>query len=85
MQAVESSAPAMTMKQLGARAAGCALLPPCANIGAWQQDRPAVTARPCPTPTRAAAPAAGNRLHSFCDASLRAPNPTMMVVPGERK
>ena len=27
--------------------------------------------------------AAGNRLHSFCDASLRAPNPTMMVVPGE--
>ena len=26
---------------------------------------------------------AGNRLHSFCDASLRAPNPTMMIVPGE--
>lgn len=24
----------------------------------------------------------GGRLHSFCDASLRAPNPTMMVVPG---
>ncbi|KAL4452747.1 hypothetical protein ABPG75_008409 [Micractinium tetrahymenae] len=23
----------------------------------------------------------GNRLHSFCDASLRAPNPTMMIVP----
>jgi hypothetical protein len=23
----------------------------------------------------------GDRLHSFCDASLRAPNPTMMVVP----
>lgn len=26
-------------------------------------------------------PRAGDRLHSFCDASLRAPNPTMMVVP----
>ncbi|KAL4457312.1 hypothetical protein ABPG75_012177 [Micractinium tetrahymenae] len=25
--------------------------------------------------------ASGNRIHSFCDASLRAPNPTMMVVP----
>jgi GAF domain-containing protein len=24
---------------------------------------------------------AGNRLHSFCEASLKAPNPTMMVVP----
>ena len=27
--------------------------------------------------------ASHDRLHSFCDASLRAPNPRMMVVPGE--
>ena len=28
-----------------------------------------------------APPPAGNRLHSFFDASLRAPNPTMLIVP----
>ena len=33
------------------------------------------------TPTPTTATHAGDRLHSFCDASLRAPNPTMMVVP----
>lgn len=26
--------------------------------------------------------ASHDRLHSFCDASLRAPNPRMMIVPG---